>query len=355
MRRLVFIALVLGGCAFNPDLSRFPLCGEGCPAGSSCLTEEQRCVPACGENCVAEDGGADAAVDAGFDAGVDAGTDAGTDAGMDAGGDAGPPLVLDGGTLPPAIETRAYAFTFMPTGGTPAYAFSIDGGVPGLSLIVDGTLSGTPTTPGQYPFSISVQDGASARLTSRFDLEVRPLLRVASAVLVEGRQSQVYAEQLSATGGTPPYTWVVDGGSPPTGLTVTSGGLLQGSPTMSSTVTFGVSVSDSAVPPQNASRTISVETKLLVVTLAIATRAAADGRVGTAYNQPLKSYGGSAPFTWSIVTGSASLPPGVMLTNAGADWQLVGTPTMSGTFPFTLKVADSLLASQQQAMSIIVY
>ena len=120
-------------------------------------------------------------------------------------------------------------------------------------------------------------------------------------------------------------------------------------------VSFGVSVSDSAVPPQRASRMVSVDTKLLDVTLAIATRAAADGRLGTPYNQPLKSYGGSAAFTWTILTGSASLPPGIALTNAGANWQLEGTPTITGTFPFTVKVSDSLLANQQQAMSITIY
>ena len=51
MRRVSFVVLLLGGCAFNPDLSRFPPCSESgaCPTVSSCLTEEQRCVPACGE------------------------------------------------------------------------------------------------------------------------------------------------------------------------------------------------------------------------------------------------------------------------------------------------------------------
>ena len=355
MKRIAFIALLLAGCGFKPDLSRFRACDEAsqCPAGSSCLTEEQRCVPLCGENCVAEDGGTDAGSDAGNDAGLDAGTDAGTDGGADAGADGG--LVLAAALLPPAIETRPYSHQFVPSGGAGSYTFSIDGGVPGLSLIVDGTFTGTPTTPGTFPFSLTVQDTTTARVTTPFSLEVRPFLRVASGVLVEGRQNQAYAQQLSATGGTPPYTWVVDGGTPPNGTSLTDGGLLQGAPTASTMISFGVTVSDSAMPPQSASRMVSVDTKLLDLTLAIATRAAADGRVGAPYSQPLKSYGGSAPFTWSILPGSASLPPGITLTNAGANWQLVGTPTLTGTFPFTVKVADSLLATQQQAMSITIY
>lgn len=349
MRRASIIALLLASCAFNPDLSRFPPCRENdsCAAGSSCLTEEQRCVPSCGEHC--EDAGPS---DAGHSA------DAGADAGIDAGVDAGPELALAPATLPAAIETRAYAFTFRPTGGERdgGYFFAITGAVPGFTLSTGGILS-TAAAPdaGTFPFSVTVRDAANTQVTQNFSLEVRPLLRVASGVLVEGRQNQAYSQQLSATGGTPPYSWVVDGGSPPSGTSLSSDGLLTGSPSASTMVSFGVSVSDSAVPGQSASRNVSVDTQLLVPTLAIATRAAADGRVGTAYSQPLKSYGGSAPFTWSIMTGSASLPPGLSLTNAGANWQLVGIPTMTGTFPFTVKVADSLLASQQQAMSITIY
>ena len=197
-------------------------------------------------------------------------------------------------------------------------------------------------------------------VTTDFSLEVRPLLRVASSVLVEGRQGQGYFEQLSATGGQPPYRWVVDGGAPPTGLSLGADGGLQGSPSATGVVSFGVWVSDSAAPPQQASRMVTVETKLLNLVLAIATPAgpAADARVGTAYSQPLKAYGGTLPYTWSTPSGTASLPPGVALTSAGSAWTLSGTPTMAGTFNFTVRVVDENVAlpqMQTQALSITVY
>ena len=172
---------------------------------------------------------------------------------------------------------------------------------------------------------------------------------------MEGRQSQVYSEQLSATGGQPPYRWVVDGGMPPAGLSLTVDGGLQGSPSTTGIVSFGVSVVDSATPPQQASRMVTVETRLLDVVLAIATDSAVDGRVGTPYSQLLKAYGGSTPYTWAISTGSASLPPGIALTNAGTVWQLSGTPTMAGTFPFTVRVTDQALGNQSLAVTITVY
>lgn len=363
MRRAALVLLVFAGCGFNPDLSRFPPCDAGrCPLGSSCLTEAQRCVPECGEDCPAGlDAGGDAGLDAGLDAGVDAGPDAGTiDAGPDGGAeDAGPVLALAAVTLPPAIETKPYAFTFTPTGGVGNYSFTMDGGVPGFSLLVGGQLT-SPAAPtvGTFPFSITVKDDAQpvrGEVTTGFSLEVRPLLRVANGVLVEGRQGQTYFQQLSATGGQPPYRWVVDGGTPTAGLSLGSDGGVQGSPSAQGVVSFGVSVSDSANPPQQASRVVTIDTKLLDVVLAIATRAAADGRVGAAYSQPLKAYGGTPAYTWSMQSGSASLPPGLALTNAGSDWQLSGTPTDAGTYNFTVRVADSLLAGQNQALSITIY
>lgn len=351
MRRLAIIALLLfAGCAFNPDLSRFPLCDDAgqCASGSSCLTEEQRCVPSCGEHC--EDAGIP------VDGGEDASVDAGVDAGMDAGVDAGPELALAAATLPAAIETRPYAHTFMPTGGDPdgGYFFVLNGVVPAFTLGTDGTLS-TSAAPdaGTFPFSITVRDAANTRVMQGFSLEVRPFLRVASqGSLVEGRQGQPYTEQLWATGGSPPYRWVVDGGVPPTGLTLTPDGGFVGSPSALGNVTFGVTVSDSATPPQQASRTLSIDVNTLDTLLTIATRAAADGRVGTPYSQKLKGYGGTQPYSWSVFSGS--LPPGVMLTNTGTVGELSGSPTMTGRFDFTMKCADTL-TSQTQSLRITVY
>lgn len=372
-RAFIAVALAsLSACVFAPDLSRYEPCtasGE-CPAGFLCLAEARRCVPECGEDCPPPDdagtddaGVEDAGADAGdHDAGVeDAGPDAGDDdAGVeDAGTDAGPPLALPAQALAAAIETAAYAVDFMPTGGVGQHHFSMEGGVPGFTLSVTGTLStAAAPTPGTFPFSITVEDDAVPRatVTTPFSLEVRPLLRVASNVLTDGRQGQAYSEVLSATGGTPPYTWSLDGGAPPTGLSLSDAGVLSGTPSTSgAAVTFGVTVSDSASPPQRASRQLSVQIKTLVLTLDIATAGAPDGRVGTAYALPLKVSGGTPPYTWSVQSGTASLPPGLALTNAGSDWALSGTPTATGTFPITVRCVDSVLQSQNQALSLTVY
>jgi hypothetical protein len=57
----------------------------------------------------------------------------------------------------------------------------------------------------------------------------------------------------------------------------------------------------------------------------------------------------AAPFTWSLAAGA--LPPGVTLFPGG---QLYGTPTATGTFTFTVRVADSGGQSATQAFSLTI-
>src|ERR1700687_3930270 len=58
---------------------------------------------------------------------------------------------------------------------------------------------------------------------------------------------------------------------------------------------------------------------------------------GVAYpSTTLAASGGTAPFTWVVTTGS--LPAGLALSSGGV---ISGTPSASGTFPFTVTVTDS--------------
>jgi hypothetical protein len=62
-----------------------------------------------------------------------------------------------------------------------------------------------------------------------------------------------------------------------------------------------------------------------------------NGSAGTPYNQTVSASGGTAPYTFSISSGS--LPTGLLLNSAtGA---ISGTPTAAGTFTFTITATDA--------------
>jgi hypothetical protein len=85
--------------------------------------------------------------------------------------------------------------------------------------------------------------------------------------------------------------------------------------------------------------------------LSISTSSLPNGTVGTAYSQSLVATGGSQPYSWSLVAGLGPLPTGLSLSTAGA---ITGTPSVAGTFNFTVGVSDSASTSIQKALSIVV-
>lgn len=83
---------------------------------------------------------------------------------------------------------------------------------------------------------------------------------------------------------------------------------------------------------------------------AISTSLLADGTVGVGYAQALAVANGEGPFAWDLTSGD--LPPGVGLTAAGA---LAGTPTVAGTYTFSVRVTDALNRVDAKFLSIKVH
>src|ERR1035441_9826321 len=163
------------------------------------------------------------------------------------------PLSITTQSLPPGTVQVAYPqTTLLAIGGTTPYAWSVtSGSLDGLSLNQSsGLLSGIPATAGPYSFTVRVTDAASRTANATFSLTVSP----ASTPLTIGTTSPLpnatvgvpYSPpSLSATGGTPPYSWTVTSGTLPPGLNLSSGAL-SGTPTTANVYTFSLGVADSA-------------------------------------------------------------------------------------------------------------
>ncbi len=88
----------------------------------------------------------------------------------------------------------------------------------------------------------------------------------------------------------------------------------------------------------------------VVSTLAITSVSPLAGATaGTAYSLALTASGGTAPCTWSVISGS--LPQGLSLSTAGS---ISGTPTAVGTATFVVQAADSASSKATQTLSITV-
>jgi len=74
-----------------------------------------------------------------------------------------------------------------------------------------------------------------------------------------------------------------------------------------------------------------------------------NGQTGSYYSQALTGAGGVTPYTWSLVTGS--LPTGLSLDTLG---DVTGTPQATGTFNFTVQLADFLGSTVTQTLAITI-
>src|SRR6266550_1015721 len=115
-----------------------------------------------------------------------------------------------------------------------------------------------------------------------------------------------YSFQLQSTGGKPgTSTWSVTGGALPSGMGLSSSGLVTGQTTALGPNSVTVQVADSAVPPNTASKTFSIPVN--VVFQKNATGIVSDGVVGQSYVAfPFTTTGGTTPITWT----ATGLPPG---------------------------------------------
>jgi hypothetical protein len=211
-------------------------------------------------------------------------------------------------------------------------------------------ISGTPTTAGTYTFTSKVKDSKGNTDTQTCTIVVSPsALNLLCGTCGNSRATvgTGYSATMSVTGGTPNYTYSIVSGSLPPGLTLNgSTGVISGPPTTAGTYQFTSKVVDSKGKSDTAICTIVVVGS--PVNLDCGPCSAGKATAGTAYSATMKVTGGTAPFKFSLTSGT--LPAGLTLnTSTGV---ISGTPTTAGTSNFTVKVVDANGKSDTDTCSI---
>jgi hypothetical protein len=205
----------------------------------------------------------------------------------------------------------------------------------GQTLDIDFVLV-APSTPGTYNFQWQLfKEGAGffgeASVNLRINV-ITPPPAITGPSVLDAAQDVAFTHQLSASNGTPPYSWSIASGSLPPGLTLNaSSGIIAGAPSSAGSFTFTVQVTDSQSHAGQKALTINVTPPALSIT----TSTLSNGMRGVPYNQALGAAGGTPPYTWAMISGT--LPAGLSL----AGGVISGTPAAEGSFTMTLQVRDS--------------
>jgi hypothetical protein len=168
-------------------------------------------------------------------------------------------VVVTSTSVPDAYLGGSYSTKLQRAGGGSFATWRVVSGAlpPGMTLTSGGSLSGRPTSLGTYRFAVTVTSGGKTSPAQALTIMVRPM-EIATASLPYATVGRWYSQALTTNGGKGTLTWSLVSGSLPPKLKLGSGGRITGTPTTPGTWTFTVRVTDSSVPKQAATRTLTI-------------------------------------------------------------------------------------------------
>lgn len=220
---------------------------------------------------------------------------------------------------------------------------------PGMSYSsATNILSGTPTALGTTALTFTATDSTGAVATQTFNFTVDPAILAfinVNNVPTQAQPGQVFSgATYFADYGTPAYTFTLFSGALPAGLSISSGGNLTG------TVTGAPGLYGYAVKVTDSLSNTAVQSFQMYVStgnvLTFGTSTFPDATVGTAYNFPVTSSGGTNPYTYAIDFGN--IPPGITFSTTATTITFSGTPTTPGEYFFNVLMTDSASHAEQK-------
>jgi hypothetical protein len=171
-------------------------------------------------------------------------------------------------------------------------------------------------------------------------------LQITTASLPDWTIGRPYSQQLEATGGMGNRTWTdFSGGLIGTGLALSGGGLLSGTPSSSRQINLTIQVQDQIGGWAQRPFTFTINPALVIVTTTIP-----DGQVSTPYSAQLQASGGTGAKTWIDRDNDLS-GTGITLSTDGL---LSGVPLIPDTIAFTAHVSDITGDSEERDLNLAI-
>jgi hypothetical protein len=248
-------------------------------------------------------------------------------------------LTITTTSLPAGILGVAYD-SFINAAGAPSpFTWTIISGSlpPGLTFQTTSTstsaeITGTPTVLGTSNFTVQVEDSSDAIVTQALSIVINkpPPLSVATGSLQSGTVGIPYNPNnvaLQASSGVPPYTWSLAGGTLlPPGLSLSSSGVISGTPIATGTTNFTVQVTDSSEPAhQTATANLSITINPGITN---------NGRLSGPYAFSVRGFDASGLFVAAgsfTADGSGNISAGIMDIN-DTTGSFPVNQTFSGTY-----------------------
>lgn len=171
-----------------------------------------------------------------------------------------------------------------------------------------------------------------------------PTISINPSSITDLTIGQAVTINIVASGGASPYTYAVSSGSLPTGLTLNgSTGVISGTPTTQQAASFTIKATDAE--GCTGSKPYSFNT--ICPTITLSPSSISNMTAGQAQSITITSSGGTAPYTYSVTSGS--LPTGLSLNSSTG--VISGTPTTAQSASFTITSTDANSCTGNRAYS----
>ena len=240
-------------------------------------------------------------------------------------------------SMPKLTVGTSVSIPLVATGGTAPYTFS--GVIPPGMSILGSVLGGAPTVVGTTSGSLTVTDAKGMTYTLQesyvVNAKVAPLVSSVPA-LIPCTKGVTLSYQLVVTGGTQPYAFT---GTVPTGMSLSSSGLLAGKPSSTALTFSPVKVTDAS------GQILSISIGLMPTLDAPLNNFSLPAfKVGVAVSIQVVADNLTGPYVYS-----GMLPPGLVISTTGL---ITGKPTTVGTGNAIITTIDS---NKDTVMKVLSY